>query len=169
MERRGYLTLRISFPQDTAKLLLRKTDGIRKWAQVLQESISSAKSRKIKTTEEFWTRRQNTDLFETASCISETASTTILPNHLSRGRHLETASAVGRKSYNNLKTTHYGLIDWPSSPKAEKSKSKLIKKSSSRCQRGPNYEECGIDIRDVETNRRSKGANKVLNRCFKSP
>ena len=33
--------------------------------------------------------------------------------------NLETASvaAVGRKSYNNLKTTHYGLIDWPS-PKA---------------------------------------------------
>ncbi len=21
---------------------------------------------------------------------------------------------MGRKSYNNLKTTHYGLIDWPS-------------------------------------------------------
>ena len=33
--------------------------------------------------------------------------------------NLETASAValGRKSYNNLRTTHYGLIDWPS-PKA---------------------------------------------------
>ena len=71
---------------------------------------------------------------DTASCISETASTTILPNHLrstditsSKTRptsgNLETASAVasasavGRKSYNNLKTTHYGLIDWPS-PKA---------------------------------------------------
>ena len=71
---------------------------------------------------------------DTASCISETASTTILPNHLrstditsSKMRpssgNLETASAiapasaVGRKSYNNLRTTHYGLIDWPS-PKA---------------------------------------------------
>ena len=64
---------------------------------------------------------------DTASCISETASTTILPNHLrstditSKTRptsgNLETASAVVRKSYNNLKTTHYGLIDWPS-PKA---------------------------------------------------
>ena len=82
---------------------------------------------------------------DTASCISETASTTILPNHLrstditsatginggggnlggksgGNGRptsNLETASAValGRKSYNNLRTTHYGLIDWPS-PKA---------------------------------------------------
>lgn len=83
---------------------------------------------------------------DTASCISETASTTILPNHLSSmdiisaagvnggsnlggksgGKlgirptsNLETASAValGRKSYNNLRTTHYGLIDWPS-PKA---------------------------------------------------
>ena len=67
---------------------------------------------------------------DTASCISETASTTILPNHLRSTAdivskalrptsNLETASvaAVGRKSYNNLKTTHYGLIDWPS-PKA---------------------------------------------------
>ena len=54
--------------------------------------------------------------------MSETASTTILPNHLksvesaSQKRSLETASTIvpGRKSYNNLKTTHYGLIDWPS-------------------------------------------------------
>merc|ERR1711963_1242663 len=59
---------------------------------------------------------------DTGSCVSETASTTILPNHLksvesaSQKRSLETASTIvpGRKSYNNLKTTHYGLIDWPS-------------------------------------------------------
>ena len=36
---------------------------------------------------------------------------------------LETTSAiVGRKSYNNLKTTHYGLIDWPVSPNKDKGK-----------------------------------------------
>ena len=45
-----------------------------------------------------------------------------LGGKLGNGRptsNLETASAValGRKSYNNLRTTHYGLIDWPS-PKA---------------------------------------------------
>ena len=59
---------------------------------------------------------------DTGSCVSETASTTILPNHLksvdtsSKRISLETASTIvpGRKSYNNLKTTHYGLIDWPS-------------------------------------------------------
>ena len=71
---------------------------------------------------------------DTGSCISETASTTILPNHIrtsdfaasnpQRPRNdLETTSAiVGRKSYNNLKTTHYGLIDWPVSPHKDKGK-----------------------------------------------
>lgn len=31
---------------------------------------------------------------------------------------METSSQIvppGRKSYNNIKTTHYGLIDWPNS------------------------------------------------------
>ena len=36
VERRGYLTLRLSHSTDDNKLLLRKTDGIRKWYQVLQ-------------------------------------------------------------------------------------------------------------------------------------
>jgi len=156
VERRGYLTLRILVKNEAGRLLLRKTDGIRKWFQLLQETITSAKQRRLsmKSSEQFWAKRQHTDSSameswvlarqrvgqqycwsDTASCISETASTTILPNHLrstditsSKTRptsgNLETASAVaasasavGRKSYNNLKTTHYGLIDWPS-PKA---------------------------------------------------
>ena len=59
---------------------------------------------------------------ETGSCVSESASTTILPNHLKRleprRNNMETSSQIvpsGRKSYNNIKTTHYGLIDWPNS------------------------------------------------------
>jgi len=155
VERRGYLTLRILVKNEAGRLLLRKTDGIRKWFQLLQETMESAKQRRLsmKSSEQFWSKRQHTDSSameswvlarqrvgqqycwsDTASCISETASTTILPNHLrstditsSKMRpssgNLETASAiapasaVGRKSYNNLRTTHYGLIDWPS-PKA---------------------------------------------------
>jgi len=163
VERRGYLTLRILVKNEPGRLLLRKTDGIRKWYQLIQETIDSSKQRRVsmKSSEQFW-KRQHTDSSamenwvlarqrvgqqycwsDTASCISETASTTILPNHLTsaaggnlgggnlggnlggksgNGRptsNLETASAValGRKSYNNLRTTHYGLIDWPS-PKA---------------------------------------------------
>ena len=86
---------------------------------------------------------------DTGSCISETASTTILPNHLrsyannevisASGKsrrpssNLETASttAVGRKSYNNLKTTHYGLIDWPS-PKAIANSANAAQKGSEK-------------------------------------
>jgi len=160
VERRGYLTLRVLVKNETGRLLLRKTDGIRKWYQLLQDTIERSKQRRVsmKSSDQFWTKRQHTDSSamenwvlarqrvgqqycwsDTASCISETASTTILPNHLrstdlissgncngnsgKSGRptsgNLETASvaAVGRKSYNNLKTTHYGLIDWPS-PKA---------------------------------------------------
>ena len=36
IERRGYLTLRLSLPKEGGKLLLRKTDGIRKWYLMLQ-------------------------------------------------------------------------------------------------------------------------------------
>ena len=38
IERRGYLTLRLSLPKEGGKLLLRKTDGIRKWFLTLQVS-----------------------------------------------------------------------------------------------------------------------------------
>ena len=38
IERRGYLTLRLSLPKEGGKLLLRKTDGIRKWYLMLQVS-----------------------------------------------------------------------------------------------------------------------------------
>lgn len=121
--------------------------------------MKNAKNRKSisqqKSTEEFWKKRQYTDSTameswilsrkdsqycwsDTASCISETASTTILPNHSNNSRlpmfNLETASTASgmaqhaRKSYNNLKTTHYGLIDWPS-PSASSS-SKVDRKST---------------------------------------
>jgi len=147
IERRGYLTLRLSLPKEGGKLLLRKTDGIRKWYLMLQEYVEKAKKRRVsmKSTEEFWSKRQHTDSSameswilsrqndlvmghpqncwsETGSCVSESASTTILPNHLKRleprRNNMETSSQIvppGRKSYNNIKTTHYGLIDWPNS------------------------------------------------------
>ena len=38
VERRGYLTIRFSLPREGGTLLLRKTDGIRKWHQALQVS-----------------------------------------------------------------------------------------------------------------------------------
>merc|ERR1711899_295161 len=40
VERRGYLTLRILVKNEAGRLLLRKTDGIRKWFQLLQETIA---------------------------------------------------------------------------------------------------------------------------------
>ena len=36
VERRGYLTIRFTLPREGGSLLLRKTDGIRKWHQTLQ-------------------------------------------------------------------------------------------------------------------------------------
>ena len=36
VERRGYLTIRFTLPREGGTLLLRKTDGIRKWHQALQ-------------------------------------------------------------------------------------------------------------------------------------
>ena len=42
IERRGYLTLRLSLPKEGGKLLLRKTDGIRKWYLTLQVRVFKA-------------------------------------------------------------------------------------------------------------------------------
>ena len=39
VERRGYLTLRILVKNEPGRLLLRKTDGIRKWYQLIQVNI----------------------------------------------------------------------------------------------------------------------------------
>ena len=39
VERRGYLTLRILVKNEAGRLLLRKTDGIRKWFQLLQVKL----------------------------------------------------------------------------------------------------------------------------------
>lgn len=148
VERRGYLTLRITLPRD-GKLLLRKTDGIRRWYQNIQDCINTAKERRsrLKSTEEFWSRRQHTDSStmedwilarqrvgqkycwsETESCVSETASTTVLPNHL-RSADFAAALSISSRANGNanggryflapnnqhhhVRTTHYGLIDGP--------------------------------------------------------
>ena len=42
VERRGYLTLRILVKNEAGRLLLRKTDGIRKWFQLLQVKLVEA-------------------------------------------------------------------------------------------------------------------------------
>ena len=39
VERRGYLTIRFNLPREGGTLLLRKTEGIRKWHQTLQVNI----------------------------------------------------------------------------------------------------------------------------------
>ena len=39
VERRGYLTLRILVKNEPGRLLLRKTDGIRKWYQLIQVKL----------------------------------------------------------------------------------------------------------------------------------
>ena len=39
VERRGYLTLRILVKNEQGRLLLRKTDGIRKWYQLIQVKL----------------------------------------------------------------------------------------------------------------------------------
>jgi len=194
IERRGYLTLRLSLPKEGGKLLLRKTDGIRKWFLTLQECVENAKKRRIsmKSTEEFWTKRQHTDSSamegwilarhngvlggqqycwsDTGSCVSETASTTILPNHLksvesaSQKRSLETASTIvpGRKSYNNLKTTHYGLIDWPSA-----SDSSGLKSPTALMNRKNNSHDSGVD--SMNTNSSGSMMSSSANSRLKSP
>ena len=50
VERRGYLTIRFTLPREGGTLLLRKTDGIRKWHQALQVIECCVKEMKYELT-----------------------------------------------------------------------------------------------------------------------
>merc|ERR1719273_2516561 len=60
LDRRGYLTLSITVAKE-GKMLLRKTEGIREWFQILKSCAAECQDRSMKSTEEFWSKRQFTD------------------------------------------------------------------------------------------------------------
>ena len=61
-DKRGYLTIVLSTVRE-GKILLRKTEGLRDWFNVLKECTISSKERRstMQTTREFWSKKQFTD------------------------------------------------------------------------------------------------------------
>eukprot|EP00095_Tigriopus_kingsejongensis_P011317 maker-scaffold14_size734282-snap-gene-6.28 protein:Tk11317 transcript:maker-scaffold14_size734282-snap-gene-6.28-mRNA-1 annotation:"conserved hypothetical protein" len=62
LDKKGYLTVSLILNKE-GKILLRKPEGIREWFASLKECVQQSKDRKglMKSTKEFWSKRQFTD------------------------------------------------------------------------------------------------------------